>query len=123
MRKLIPAFGDECLIGRGDPFGTLARSIVGQQISVKAADAVWLRFMQTCGTCTPKPVLDAGKEGLAACGLSRRKVEYLLDLATHFQQGRVHASHWAEMPDEDVIADLDADSWYRALDSRNVLDF
>ena len=106
MRGLIPTFGDECLVGRGDAFGTLARSIVGQQVSVKAADAIWQRFMQACGECVPVQVLDAGKEGLATCGLSRRKVEYLLDLADHFQTGRVHAAQWNEMSDEEVIADL-----------------
>ena len=44
MKRLIPQFGDACLQSRGDAFTTLARSIVGQQISVKAAQAVWNRF-------------------------------------------------------------------------------
>lgn len=106
MRKLIPTFGEECLVGRGDAFGTLARSIVGQQLSVKAADTIWQRFMLVCGACTSECVHGAGQEALANCGLSRRKVEYLLDLADHFQTGRVHPMRWEEMPDEDVIADL-----------------
>ncbi len=44
MKRLIPQFGDACLQSRGDAFTTLARSIVGQQISVKAAQTVWDRF-------------------------------------------------------------------------------
>jgi DNA-3-methyladenine glycosylase II len=44
LRRLIPQFGDACLQSRGDAFTTLARSIVGQQISVKAAQSVWERF-------------------------------------------------------------------------------
>ena len=106
MRKLIPQFGDMQLVGRGDPFMTLARSIVGQQISVKAAETVWQRFLLACQKCTPTNVLKSGKDGLGGCGLSNRKVEYLIDLAEHFRNNRVHASKWVEMPDEDVIGEL-----------------
>ena len=106
MRKLIPQFGDMHLIGRGEPFTTLARSIVGQQISVKAADAVWHRFLESCPKCTPAQVLKAGPEKLASCGLSKRKAEYVIDLADHFKAKRVHADKWTEMEDEEVISEL-----------------
>jgi DNA-3-methyladenine glycosylase II len=106
MRKLIPQFGDMHLIGRDEAFTTLARSIVGQQISVKAADAVWLRFLDACPKCTPAQVLKAGPELLASCGLSKRKAEYVLDLADHFKAKRVHADQWTEMDDEEVISEL-----------------
>jgi DNA-3-methyladenine glycosylase II len=106
MRKLIPQFGDLHLVGRGEPFTTLARSIIGQQISVKAAESVWQRFLQVCPKCTPAQVIKAGVDNLASCGLSKRKAEYILDLAEHFQARRVHVSKWAEMDDEDVIAEL-----------------
>ena len=105
MRKLIPQFGDLHLVGRGEPFMTLARSIVGQQISVKAADAVWSRFLELCPKCTPAQVLKVGDK-IASCGLSKRKAEYILDLADHFKAKRVHADKWAEMEDEEVIAEL-----------------
>ncbi|WP_026075852.1 DNA-3-methyladenine glycosylase family protein [Noviherbaspirillum massiliense] len=106
MRKLIPQFGDLHLVGRGEPFTTLARSIVGQQISVKAADAVWQRVIEVCPKCTPAQFLKAGNEKLALCGLSKRKAEYIIDLAEHFKAKRVHVDKWAEMADEDVIAEL-----------------
>ena len=106
MRKLIPQFGDLHLIGRGEPFTTLARSIVGQQISVKAAEAVWQRVLLVCPKCTPLQVMKAGTEKLAACGLSKRKAEYVLDLAGHFKGKRVHADKWTEMEDEEIIAEL-----------------
>jgi DNA-3-methyladenine glycosylase II len=106
MKKLIPQFGDMQLVGRGDPFMTLARSIVGQQISVKAAESVWQRFLLACPQCTPTGVLKSGKDGLCDCGLSKRKVEYLIDLAEHFRKNRVHADQWVDMHDEDVIAEL-----------------
>ena len=105
MRKLIPQFGDLQLMGRGEPFTTLARSIVGQQISVKAAESVWQRLLLICPKCTPAQVLKAG-DTLATCGLSKRKAEYILDLADHFKTRRVHADKWASMEDEDVIAEL-----------------
>jgi DNA-3-methyladenine glycosylase II len=106
MRKLIPQFGDLHLTGRGDAFTTLARSIIGQQISVASAQAVWQRFLVTCPKCTPVQILKAGSENLLSCGLSKRKAEYILDLADHFKAKRVHAALWNEMEDEDVIAEL-----------------
>lgn len=105
LRKLIPQFGDLHLVGRGEPFFTLARSIIGQQISVKAADSVWQRFLEVCPKCTPAQVIKAGDK-LATCGLSKRKAEYILDLADHFKEKRVHCDKWTEMEDEDVIAEL-----------------
>jgi len=106
MRKLIPQFGDLHLVGRGEAFTTLARSVVGQQISVKAAESVWQKFLLVCPKTTPAQVLKAGPEQLAACGLSKRKADYILDLADHFKAKRVNAEQWTEMEDEDVIADL-----------------
>lgn len=106
MRKLIPQFGDLYLIGRDDPFTTLTRSIIAQQLSAVAADALWQRFLLLCPKSTPRQVIQAGNAKLAECGLSKRKVEYILDLAVHFEDKRVHVERWAEMSDEEVIADL-----------------
>ncbi|MDY7578631.1 DNA-3-methyladenine glycosylase [Herbaspirillum sp. RTI4] len=106
MRKLIPQFGDLHLTGRSEAFATLARSIIGQQISTKSAEAVWQRFLLVCPKCSPAQVLKAGNENLALCGLSKRKAEYILDLAEHFKAKRVHADKWIEMADEDVIAEM-----------------
>ncbi|WP_454720759.1 MULTISPECIES: DNA-3-methyladenine glycosylase family protein [Cupriavidus] len=106
LRKMIPTYGPAHLISRGDPFITLARSVVGQQISVKAAQTVWERLAALCPKLTPAQMLKAGHENLAGCGLSRRKAEYIVDLAEHFKAGRVHVGNWAEMDDETVIAEL-----------------
>jgi DNA-3-methyladenine glycosylase II len=94
------------LVPRGDPFHTLARSIVGQQISVKAAQAVWNRLLAALPAMTPEHALEAGAAKLLACGLSRRKVEYLADLAGHFASGRIVPARWETMHDEEVIAEL-----------------
>jgi DNA-3-methyladenine glycosylase II len=107
MKKLIPAHPDVWLASRGNQFITLARSIVGQQISVKAAEAVWQRVLLVCGKRpSPTSVLRAGPEALRASGLSQRKVEYVTDLASHFKNRLVHPTRWAEMEDEAVIAEL-----------------
>ncbi len=106
MRKLIPQFGDLQLVGRGEPFVTLARSIVGQQISVKAAQAIWERLLDACPKMNPAAMQKLGLEKLAGVGLSKRKAEYLTDLARHFRDGSVHETDWSSMDDEAVIAEL-----------------
>ena len=104
LSELVGRYRGLGLVSRGDPFGTLARSIVGQQISVKAADAVWLRFASALPEVTPQAVLEAGAGGLAGCGLSARKTEYLVDLAAHFASGRLDPATWAGLDDEALIA-------------------
>lgn len=106
MRKLIPQLGGMQLTGREDAFTTLARSIIGQQISSKAVQALWQSFLETCPKCTPGQVIQAGTEGLGACGLSKRKAEYILDLASYFNAKIVHPDKWINMEDEAVIADM-----------------
>ena len=110
MKKLIPKFGEARLASRGDAFTTLARSIVGQQISVKAAQSVWDRFAAAVGGrsthLAPERVVALKPERMRAAGLSARKCEYLLDLAGHFAGGRVHVGQWAEMDDEAIIEEL-----------------
>ena len=106
LRKLIRAYPDATLGGRGDAFQTLARSIVGQQISVKAAQSIWNRFAECSGAVTPEKVAGLAPESMRACGLSGSKVRYLHDLAAHFASGEVKPRRWARMSDEDIIADL-----------------
>lgn len=108
MARLIPQFPGACLQSRGDAFTTLARSVVGQQISVKAAQAVWERLEACLGGCTAAAVLARAPEELRAAGLSARKVEYLLDLARHFDDGRIDPAAWHAMDDEAIIRDLTA---------------
>ena len=106
MRKLIPKFGDARLVTRGDAFVTLARSIVGQQISVKAAQSVWDRFASLSRRITPSNVLKMNVDDMRGAGLSARKVEYLVDLALHFQDGKLSLKKWVDMDDEAIIEEL-----------------
>lgn len=110
MKKLIPRFGEARLQSRGDAFTTLARSIVGQQISVKAAQSVWDRFAAVVGGAStrldPAAVLRQEAAVLRGAGLSARKAEYLGDLARHFESGAIHVADWQKMDDEGIIAEL-----------------
>jgi DNA-3-methyladenine glycosylase II len=110
MRKLIPLFGEARLQGRGDAFTTLARSIIGQQISVKAAQSVWLRFVALIDgpsyRVAPAAVLALQAAAMRESGLSARKVEYLRDLAEQFGNGSVNTKAWSGMDDEAIISQL-----------------
>jgi len=106
MKRLIPQFGDACLQSRDDPFITLARSIVGQQISVKAAQSVWDKFAVLPRKLTPANVLKLKFDDMRAAGLSARKVEYLVDLSLNFDSGNLQIKKWSDMDDEAIIAEL-----------------
>jgi DNA-3-methyladenine glycosylase II len=110
MKKLIPQFGEARLQSRGDAFTTLARSIVGQQISVKAAQSVWERFAALLPApptrLNPQDVLALDVPTIRSAGLSARKCEYLRDLSTHFGSGLVHVGQWQKMDDEAIIDEL-----------------
>jgi DNA-3-methyladenine glycosylase II len=106
LRKLIRKFPDADIESRGDAFQALARSIVGQQISVKAAQSIWLRFVDAAGEMKPASVVELPVEVMRGCGLSAAKTLYLKDLATHFDTGAVKPRRWARMDDEAIIEDL-----------------
>jgi DNA-3-methyladenine glycosylase II len=106
MNKLIPQFPDASLQSRGDAFTTLARSVVGQQISVKAAQSVWNRFEALLPNVAPAQVLRLKVDDMRSAGLSARKVEYLVDLSLHFDSGLLHVDAWQGMDDEAIIKEL-----------------
>lgn len=106
MHKLILCFKGDVLRSHGDAFTTLARSIVGQQISVKAAESVWQKVVTTVSEITPHAVYDIGKDVLRSCGLSQRKVVYLQDLSMHFISKDLNETTWQKMDDEALIFEL-----------------
>lgn len=114
LRRLVRRYPGIHLKRRSDAFTTLARAIVGQQISVKAADAIWQRFVALVAggprrgfpRLAPAQVSLQGLAALRGCGLSQRKAEYLTDLAAHFASGRLDPLHWKSLDDEALIAAL-----------------
>ena len=112
MQRILAGLGSERLRSRGEPFTCLARSIVGQQISVKAADSVWARL---CGLLSqptdralePQQLLALGLN-IREAGLSANKVTYLLDLAGWFTAQPTLSRQFDVMSDQEVIAMLTA---------------
>lgn len=108
MAGLIATHSGASLVSRGDPFVTLVRSVVGQQISVKAAETIWSRLRDAVPDTSPASILACPAETLRRCGLSARKVEYLTDLAMHFHRGEIHTQRWPSMSDAEIISELTA---------------
>lgn len=106
LRRLIRAAGGSVLRPRNDPFFSLARSIVAQQISVHAAEAVWRKLIAHVGAVTPAAVARETEDDLRGCGLSRPKARYLLSLAESFGNGDLDPESWRRMDDEAVIRSL-----------------
>jgi len=112
LGKLIASYPGIHLARRGEPFTVLARAIVGQQISVKAAQSIWDRFVKATGARGDPVQLDAGRVGrtrmptLRRVGLSQRKAEYVRDLARHFTSGKLDPDEWPALPDEALIERL-----------------
>lgn len=106
MKKLILRFKDVLLHSREDAFSTLIRSILGQQISVKAAESIWQKLCSAVENVTPHAILDAEHGVLRACGLSLRKVGYIQDLSMHFADGTLNTAAWNELDDEALIDKL-----------------
>jgi DNA-3-methyladenine glycosylase II len=105
---LIERYPEGSLSSHGDAFHTLARAIVGQQISVRAADAVWARLEMRLGRVTPQAALAIDADALRHCGLSWRKAEYLHDLARHFADGRLGDALFARAEDAELLERLTA---------------
>lgn len=106
MAQLIARYPEAQLSSRGEPFVTLVRAIVGQQISTRAADAVWARLLAVVPQLSPEALLAHAPDALRAVGLSARKVEYAHDLARHFAEGRIDPARFQALDDETLIAEL-----------------
>ncbi len=100
MAELIRLYEEPPLRSKGRIFETLVRSIVGQQISAKAADAVWGRFVAAVGDVTPKNILRKRAPTLRKAGLSERKVEYIRGLAK--AGSSIENESWSELSDEEI---------------------
>jgi DNA-3-methyladenine glycosylase II len=93
---------------RPDPYEALARAIIGQQLSTKAARSIWERLVEILGGTFPEPsgLLAVDAEAIRGAGLSRSKVNFLRDLAERVEDGRLDLERLIELPDEDVVATL-----------------
>ena len=108
LAALVTQHRGAILVRRSEAFATLARAIVSQQISTRAAAAIWQRLGQALGEVTPDCVLTQAPDALRALGLTVRKAEYLHDLAGHFADGRLDPKRWRRSADAALIAQLTA---------------
>lgn len=106
LRKLIRKHQEVEIISRGDAFQSLARAIVGQQISVKAAQSIWARFAALMPKVTAANVRKLDDAALRAAGFSGQKVAYVKDLAMRFDEGLVKPRGWARKDNEAIIEEL-----------------
>lgn len=106
LAGLMTAYPDENLINYHNPFYTLTRAIIGQQISVKAADAVWFRLESLLISIVPKEFLKLSEEDLRKCGLSRQKIDYITHIAQAFETGKLNPQEWSTMEDEAILKQL-----------------
>lgn len=91
-----------------DPFVGLVCQVVGQQISNKAMHTVWARLCERMGGVTPERLAAADPAEIQSCGLSMRKAGYIKGIAEAAARGDVDFNALADLPDEDVIAQLSA---------------
>ena len=106
LGKIISNYPKDFLFSKSDPFYTLARSIVGQQISVKAAQAVWDKLENKVKRIEPNNILKMHFMSLKSCGLSRQKIKYLKSLSSAFMENKINPSKWKKYNDEDIINEL-----------------
>jgi DNA-3-methyladenine glycosylase II len=106
LGKIIDSYPNDFLFSKSDPFITLARSIVGQQISVKAAQAVWDKLILKIRKITPKVISSTHSNTLKSVGLSLQKVLYLKNLARAFIKNEIKKNLWSKMSDDEIINDL-----------------
>ena len=106
LGKLIQNYSKDFLYTKSDPFYTLSRSIVGQQISVSAAQAVWDRFEKKAINVKPNVVKNMHFMKLKSCGLSRQKIKYLKSLSTAFIERKIRPEKWKFSENEMIIEEL-----------------
>ncbi len=106
LGEIIINYPRDFLFTKSDPFYTLARSIVGQQISVRAAQAVWDRYENKIKKVNPTNTKNLHFQSLKSCGLSRQKISYLKSLSIGFIEKKINPKKWENYSDEKIIEEL-----------------
>ena len=104
LKKIIVKYNKGFLTTRNNPFFSLCRTIVGQQISTKAADSIWMKFEKKCKRkIKPKIILKISSRSLKSAGLSRQKISYLKNIAKAFVNKSFDVKKLKKMNDIDAI--------------------
>lgn len=109
LAQLIGAYGPYTVVPQTDYYARLMGSIIGQQLSVKAAATIRQRFMDLYdGLPNPEQILRTDVETMRSVGLSRTKASYMIDLAEHVLDGRLELDKISTLPNEEIISELTA---------------
>lgn len=104
LGKIIKKYNKGFLTTRGDPFFSLCRTVIGQQISTKAADSIWLKFEKRCKKrINPHTILKLSSRNLKTAGLSRQKISYLKNIAKSFKNKFFKIKELRKMNDKEAI--------------------
>ena len=106
MKNIINNHKEDYLQSRDDPFNALCRTIIGQQISVKAAASIWNKFATGTKNINPKNVIKYGNNNIRKCGISNKKVEYIIGLSNFFIENPDSINLWKKMDDKSIIKEL-----------------
>ena len=106
MKNIINNHNEDYLQSRDDPFNALCRTIIGQQISVKAAASIWNKFATGTKNINPKNVIKYGNNNIRKCGISNKKVEYIIGLSNFFIKNPDSVNLWKKMDDKSIIKEL-----------------
>ena len=106
LKKIISQYKSEKITSKKNAFYTLAKSITGQQISVKAANAIWTQLEKKIKKINPNNILKIKRNEIKKCGFSKQKVNYILNLANFFIKNKKIEKKWKKMDDKKIIEDL-----------------
>ena len=106
LKEIINKYKSEKLHSKKNAFLTLAKSITGQQISVKAANSIWLRLEKKIKKIDPSNILKIKINEIKKCGFSKQKANYIFNLANFFKKNKNIENKWEKIEDEEVIDDL-----------------
>ena len=106
LKKIISQYKSEKITSKKNAFYTLAKSITGQQISVKAANAIWSKLEKKIKKINPNNLLKIKRNEIKKCGFSKQKINYILNLANFFIKNKQIEKKWEKMNDEEIVEDL-----------------
>ena len=106
LKKIISQYKSEKITSKKNAFYTLAKSITGQQISVKAANAIWSKLEKKIKKINPNNLLKIKRNEIKKCGFSKQKINYILNLANFFIKNKQIEKKWEKMNDKEIVVDL-----------------
>ncbi len=106
IARLIASYPNEVMTNHQNPFSTLVKAIVGQQISIKAAATICQRLESLIGNFSTEDYLQAKEDDLRQCGLSRPKIRYITNVANALESGKLTPATWSTMSDDQIAKQL-----------------